>query len=85
VPLEKFAGEYDDDAYGQSTIRVEKERLVWEWSTWKVPLEHYSGDTFRLKSDFDPLNGLFAKFVVEEGTPREMRLPVVAFRRKQKK
>jgi hypothetical protein len=84
VPLEQLAGVYEDAAYGPATVRVEKGKLVWEWGTWKIPLEHYSGDAFRLKSDFDPVNGVFVKFVVEEGVPREMKLPVVTFRRKGK-
>ncbi|HKA06606.1 MAG TPA: serine hydrolase [Gemmataceae bacterium] len=84
APLEAFAGEYEDDAYGAATIRVEKDHLVWEWGPWKVSLEHYSGDVFRLKSDFEHLNGLFAKFVVKDKDPQELRLPVVTFRRKGK-
>jgi CubicO group peptidase (beta-lactamase class C family) len=82
IPLEQFAGSYEDAAYGTANVRVEKESLVWDWSAWKVPLEHYSGDTFRMKSDYEPLNGIFVRFLVEDGKPREMRLPVVTFRRK---
>jgi CubicO group peptidase (beta-lactamase class C family) len=84
APLEAFAGDYVDDAYGPATIRVEKDQLVWEWGPWKVPLEHYSGDTFRLKSDFEHLNGVFAKFVLKDNVPQEMRIPAVTFRRKGK-
>ena len=81
VPLDRLAGTYVDDAYGTANIREAKGELVWEWGTWKVPLEHYARDTFRMKSDYDPLNGIFVRFVVEDGSPREMRLPVVTFRK----
>jgi len=84
VPLEAFAGEYEDDAYGAATVRVVKDQLFWEWGPWKVPLEHYSGDKFRLKSDFEHLNGVFAKFVAKDNAVQEMRLPEMTFRRKGK-
>jgi CubicO group peptidase (beta-lactamase class C family) len=82
LPLEQLAGSYEDAAYGTATVRIEKGSLVWDWSAWKVPLEHYSGDTFRMKSDYEPLNGIFVRFAVEDGKPQEMRLPIVTFRRK---
>ena len=59
------------------------EELVWEWGPWKVPLEHYAGDTFRLLADQEPMKGMFVRFVVEEGKPREFRVPGIVFRRKE--
>ena len=84
VPLDRLAGAYADDAYGEANVRNTDGALVWEWGSWKVPLEHYAGDTFRMKSDYDPLNGIFVRFVVADGAAHEMRLPVVTFRRKDK-
>jgi CubicO group peptidase (beta-lactamase class C family) len=81
VPLDELAGAYEDAAYGPATIRSGKDGLVWEWGSWKVPLEHYTHDTFRLKSDDERLNGLFVQFQVKDGRPRAFRLVDVTFKR----
>jgi CubicO group peptidase (beta-lactamase class C family) len=85
APLKDLAGVYEDAAYGPTTMRLSKDAtLVWEWGPWKVPLEHYAGDTFRLLADREPLKGMFLRFVVEDGKPREIRVSGVTFRRKDK-
>ncbi len=71
--LEALSGVYEEPAYGATTMRLTKEGdLVWEWGPWKVPLEHYAGDTFRLMADQEPLKGMFVRFVVEDGKPRRI-------------
>lgn len=84
VDLKGLAGVYEDAAYGSTTMRLSKdEELIWEWGPWKVPLEHYAGDTFRLLAAQEPMKGMFLRFVVEEGKPREFRVPGIVFRRKE--
>jgi CubicO group peptidase (beta-lactamase class C family) len=45
-PLEAYTGVYEDPAYGQMHITLEKGNLVWQWSSFKLPLEHFHYDTF---------------------------------------
>jgi CubicO group peptidase (beta-lactamase class C family) len=84
IPLESLAGVYEDAAYGPATIRLAKDGLVWEWGSWKLPLEHYAFDAFRLKSEDERLNGAFVEFEVKDGQPRAFRLLGVTFTRKEK-
>jgi CubicO group peptidase (beta-lactamase class C family) len=82
VSLEKFAGEFEEAAYGPATIRAGKDGLVWEWGTWKLPLVHYAFDTFRLKSDDSRLNGASLTFQVAGGTVGAFKLFGLSFRKK---
>lgn len=82
VPLERFAGTYEEPAYGRATVRAEKDGLIWEWGSWKLPLDHYAGDSFRLRADSDHLNGVFVQFRVEDGNVRDMRMVGLVFERK---
>jgi CubicO group peptidase (beta-lactamase class C family) len=82
VALQKLAGKFEEPAYGTARVRVEKSGLVWDWSSWKLPLEHYADDAFRLKSDDSRLNGVFLRFVVQDGQATEFRLSGLTFRRK---
>ena len=50
-PLEAYTGIYEDPAYGQAKITLEKGSLVWSWSTFKLPLEHFHYDTFIANND----------------------------------
>jgi CubicO group peptidase (beta-lactamase class C family) len=43
-----YVGDYEEPAYGTATVRHEQGVLVWRWSTFRVPLEHYHYDTFTL-------------------------------------
>jgi hypothetical protein len=44
--LTAFAGEYKEPAYGVCRIVLEDGKLVWRWSTFTCPLEHFENDTF---------------------------------------
>jgi CubicO group peptidase (beta-lactamase class C family) len=60
--LEAYTGEYSDAAFGTARVTLEKGRLVWHWSTFTAPLEHFHHDVFTAKSEVlnDPLiNFLF--------------------------
>jgi CubicO group peptidase (beta-lactamase class C family) len=55
--LDAYGGTYENPAYGTARIGLEKERLVWRWSSFQIALEHYHFDTFTAPSDLlmDPL------------------------------
>jgi CubicO group peptidase (beta-lactamase class C family) len=80
---EKLAGQYEEPAYGTAVIRNGKDGLVWEWGTWKVPMEHYVADTFRLKAPGNPyLDGRMLQFVIDAGDVKAFRFVGQEFRRK---
>lgn len=47
VKLEAHVGEYSHPAYGRGTIKLDPGQLIWEWSAFRVPLEHWDGEQFR--------------------------------------
>ena len=50
-PLEDFAGEYEDPAYGIMKIGSTKTGLTFDYHTIKLPLEHYHYDRFDTPDD----------------------------------
>lgn len=82
VALESLAGVYEDPAYGTATVRLEKDQLEWRWSSWRISLEHFDADRFRLKTEEPPLNGAMIRFVVKDGKPLELRFAGATFIRK---
>jgi len=46
LPLDRYAGVYENPAYGSARIVVDNGQLRWEWSTFRLPLEHFHYDTF---------------------------------------
>jgi CubicO group peptidase (beta-lactamase class C family) len=52
MPLARYAGTYEDPAYGTVRIANTKGALLWEWSTFRGPLEHFHYDTFTAQQDF---------------------------------
>lgn len=51
LPLEAYAGTYEEPAYGTAKVAIENGRLVWRWSSFQCPLEHWHFDTFTATSD----------------------------------
>lgn len=49
--LEAYTGTYTDPAYGTARIVLRNGGLVWEWSSFQAPLEHYHYDTFTVRSE----------------------------------
>jgi CubicO group peptidase (beta-lactamase class C family) len=85
IPAASLAGEYEEPAYGTAVIRADKDGLVWEWGTWKLPLEHYAADTFRFRAEGHPyLDGMLVPFKVEDGRSTDFRFAGLSFRRKGK-
>lgn len=79
-PLDRYAGAYAHDAYGEGKVVVEKGGLVWEWSSFRCPMEPWQGEQFRITT------GVFADRVVEFRTavsgPQAIRFEGVVFDRK---
>jgi CubicO group peptidase (beta-lactamase class C family) len=50
-PLKAYTGSFEDAAYGTARVTLDNGALVWHWSTFLSPLEHYHYDTFTLKND----------------------------------
>lgn len=46
--LSAYAGSYSDPAYGTARVTLEGGKLHWQWSSFRVPLEHFHYDTFLL-------------------------------------
>jgi len=60
LPISAYVGSYLEPAFGLSRVTIENDQLVWSWSTFKCPLEHYHFDTFVAKSEL--LNDPFVSF-----------------------
>ncbi|MFO0801382.1 MAG: serine hydrolase [Gemmataceae bacterium] len=52
LPLDRYAGEYADAAYGPARVSVADGRLTMTWSSFRCPLEHWDGDTFRVTDGY---------------------------------
>jgi CubicO group peptidase (beta-lactamase class C family) len=44
--LSAYVGTYEDPAYGKARVTLEGGKLVWSWSSFRCPLEHFHFDTF---------------------------------------
>jgi CubicO group peptidase (beta-lactamase class C family) len=51
LKLVAYTGTYEDPAYGKARVILEKDRLVWQWSTFRAPMEHFHFDTFVLQDE----------------------------------
>jgi CubicO group peptidase (beta-lactamase class C family) len=52
LSIEDYAGTYEQIAYGTARVTVEGGNLVWSWSSFRCPLEHWEGDVFRISEGF---------------------------------
>jgi CubicO group peptidase (beta-lactamase class C family) len=62
--LTAYEGEYIDPVFGTAKVTLQDGKLIWEWSTFKVPLEHYHYDIFIGRDDIlhDPVVGFALGF-----------------------
>jgi CubicO group peptidase (beta-lactamase class C family) len=49
--LSAYAGTYEDPAYGSAVVISKDGSLIWKWSTFNFPLQHFADDTFTIESD----------------------------------
>lgn len=78
--LEAHAGEYEHPAYGTGKVKLDAGKLVWEWSSFRVPLEHWQGEKFRAASGFFA-DELF-EFTATEAGASELNQRGVIFKKK---
>jgi len=50
--LDAHVGEYEHPAYGVGKVKSDAGKLVWEWSSFRVPLEHWQGEQFRATAGY---------------------------------
>jgi len=81
-PLEAYTGTYEDPAYGQARITLEKGTLVCHWSTFRLPLEHFHYDTFIANNDVFN-NAPFVFSLDFAGDVKSMRALERMFRRRK--
>lgn len=65
LPLADYVGNYEAPAYGTAKIRLDKDHLILEWSSFKVGLQHYRSDSFQVLDDL--LDTSLLEFHIEDG------------------
>jgi CubicO group peptidase (beta-lactamase class C family) len=56
LPLDAYAGSYENAAYGKATIAIDDGKLALRWHQLNVPLAHYHYDVFDAVSEVDWLD-----------------------------
>jgi CubicO group peptidase (beta-lactamase class C family) len=82
--LTAYTGTYEDPAYGTAKVSLEKDKLVWEWSTFRSTLKHFHYDTFLLTGEAieDTVGLTAAVFTLgEDGEVEGMRVVGRDFRK----
>ncbi len=51
LQAKEYVGTYEHPAYGTAKIVLEKDALVWQWSSFRSPLEHWHFDTFTVANE----------------------------------
>jgi CubicO group peptidase (beta-lactamase class C family) len=81
-PLADYAGGYEEPAYGRAEISVKNDKLFLKWSGFRVELEHWHFDTFRVKAADDDLDGEEVLFrLAGDGSVAGLRFLETEFRR----
>jgi CubicO group peptidase (beta-lactamase class C family) len=80
VALNQFAGEYEHPAYGTCRIVASGSQLRCDWSSFKVTLEHISGDRFLARNLY--LNDPLVEFSIGEKKVKGLRFLDMDFARK---
>jgi CubicO group peptidase (beta-lactamase class C family) len=80
LPLDSYVGRYEDAAYGTGTVKADGGRLVWEWSSFCCPLEHYQDDVFRITDGY--FADALVEFAVNGGAATAVRTMGVVFGQK---
>ena len=79
-PLDRYAGRYEHPAYGTGTVRAAEKGLIWEWSTFRCPLEHWGEEQFRITAG--PFEDQLVEFRTALIGPVAVRFEGVVFERK---
>jgi CubicO group peptidase (beta-lactamase class C family) len=79
LALSAYAGEYHHDVYGTLKVLEKDGRLSIEWSGFKVPLEHYQFDEFRVTDGY--FEEKLVDFAGESGKVTKVRLAGIIYTR----
>ena len=79
--LEAHVGEYEHPAYGTGKVKLNGGKLVWEWSSFRIPLEHWQGERFRATAGFFA-DELFEFTATEADGASELNQRGVIFKKK---
>ncbi len=80
APLSWYVAEYTNPAYGTGKVTLQGDRLVWEWSSFRCPLEHFQGDEFRVTEGY--FEDQLIEFAGMNGRPRALRTMGAVFERR---
>ena len=79
--LEAHLGEYEHPAYGAGKVKLEGGKLVWIWSSFRAPLEHWQAETFRATAGYFD-DELFEFTADKEGAVLDLNQRGVVFKKK---
>jgi CubicO group peptidase (beta-lactamase class C family) len=77
LALSAYAGEYTHDVFGKLKVIEMNGRLAIEWSSFKIPLEHYQYDEFRVTDGY--FEEKLVDFAGEMGLVTKVRLAGIVF------
>jgi Domain of unknown function (DUF3471) len=80
-PLEQFAGEYENRAYGTAKVTAVNGGLTLQWSRMTLPLEHLQYDTFTAYSEWDGVDENVVFALGEDGNVNTLTIFGQQFRR----
>jgi CubicO group peptidase (beta-lactamase class C family) len=80
LPLEQYAGTYQDEMYGEATVTHEEGKLVFRYSpAFTGELEHWHYDTFRVKWPNPTVTESLVTFTLNaQGKAQEIKVPGMA-------
>lgn len=79
--LEGHLGEYEHPAYGSGKVKLEGGKLVWIWSSFRAPLEHWQAETFRATAGYFD-DELFEFTADKDGAVLDLNQRGVVFKKK---
>jgi len=78
--LDRYAGEYENPAYGKAHVVVASGKLVLDWSSFHCKLEHFQDDVFRVTEGYHEEK--LVEFAVRGKDALALRFLNVVFQRK---
>ncbi|MFN4258023.1 MAG: serine hydrolase [Gemmataceae bacterium] len=79
LPLSAYVGSYVEPAYGHGKVTLENDRLVWQWSSFRCPLDHHRQDAFFLSEEH--LGDHLISFQIEDGAVKSLTFLDMTFKR----
>ncbi len=82
--LQAYTGSYENPAYGTAKITLDQGKLVWEWSSFRRPLDHYHYDTFLMHDDQFVPDPMVIFTLADDGAIRALRVFEMEFKKAKK-